>query len=200
MKKESRKSSILKEVVFYIVLIATAIIAFFLPWIRGAYIEQKEKIEKSQSTIGNIDFSIEDETQIVYNEVKEKYLSGDWNGEEILYKGHTIKLDIKDDRSGYILIDGEAYDRENLDLPKNMDFSNVNTQNYQYIPGEGTYIIENCKLVKYLRGNKIDLEGSELIPEKLKNKKNYDEFFFIQVPRLVYDYVTNRLFLLYDKY
>ena len=134
----------------------------------------------------------------VYNEVKENYMSGDWNGQEILYKGHTVKLDTKDYKSGYILIDGEKYEKENLDLPNNMDFSNVNSQNYQYIPGEGTYIIENCKLVKYLRGHKINLQGSELIPEKIKDKKNYDRFY-LEIPKLVYDYVNNRLFLLYDE-
>ncbi len=144
--------------------------------------------------------SSEDKTKIeeVYNEVKENYMSGDWNGQEIQYKGHTIKLDTKDYKSGYILIDGEKYKKENLDLPNNMDFSNVNSQNYQYIPGEGTYIIENCKLVKYLRGNKIDLQGSELIPEKIKDKKNYDRFY-LEIPNLVYDYINNRLFLLYDE-
>ena len=144
--------------------------------------------------------SSEDKTKIeeVYNEVKENYMSGNWNGQEIQYKGHTVKLDTKNYKSGYVLIDGEKYKKENLDLPNNMDFSNVNSQNYQYIPGEGTYIIENCKLVKYLRGHKIDLQGSELIPEKIKDKKNYDRFY-LEIPNLVYDYVNNRLFLLYDE-
>lgn len=164
--------------------------------------EYGTEISTEDVTIKNEADSIssEDKTKFeeVYNEVKENYMSGDWNGEEIQYKGHTIKLDTKDYKSGYILIDGEKYEKENLDLPNNMDFSNVNSQNYQYVPGEGTYIIENCKLVKYLRGHKIDLQGSELIPEKIKDKKNYDRIY-LKIPKLVYDYVNNRLFLLYDE-
>ena len=60
---------------------------------------------------------------------------------------------------------------------------------------------ENAKRMNigdFLRGNKIDLQGSELIPEKIKDKKNYDRFY-LEIPNLVYDYVNNRLFLLYDE-
>lgn len=135
----------------------------------------------------------------IYDEVKELYMSGKWDGKKTVYKNHTIELDAQSkELCGYILIDGNYYNKDNLDLPSDMDFSNnVNSQNYQYIPGEGTYIVENCKLVKYLRGERIDLQGKELISEKIKDLGyNYDpkDLAFLL---LLYDYVHDRLFLQY---
>ncbi len=139
----------------------------------------------------------------IYDEVKELYMSGKWDGKKTIYKKHTIELEASDEvLCGYILIDGNYYNKDNLDLPSDMDFfsnneNNINSKNYQYIPGEGTYIIQNCKLVKYLRGERIDLQGNELIPEKIKDLGyNYDPTDLAYL-LLLYDDVHDGLFLQY---
>lgn len=80
-------------------------------------------------------------------------------------------------------------DREHSDLPDTINWDSSNTDNSNncvYIPGEGTYLIQNKKLVKYLKGESISLPGGSL------NWKT-DDF---NQPVLHYFESSNQLFMI----
>ena len=121
----------------------------------------------------------------LYDKAKEKYLSGEWDGTPIEIDSHTVSLS---NGGGYILVDGYISEsQECLDLLEcDINIQQINSSNYCYIPGQGTYFIYNGSLVKSLRGEIIILQG-----EHLKFRDNKE----LESTHLRYNTTLNKLFL-----
>lgn len=111
--------------------------------------------------INGVDTGLRTDKKILYDEIVDFYQSGEWNGDETIFKDHVISLS---PYFGCVLCDGDILcgQLQNLDLPYQYDDIEGVNSSYTYIPGEGTYLIINHRLVKYVRGNEISLPGGEL--------------------------------------
>lgn len=130
-----------------------------------------------------------------------KYNNGEWDGTEMhTYNGHIIKLD---EGGGYLLLDGYiAVGQRNLDIPESAYklFRN-DIPDYEYVPGQGTYVIIDKKLVKFLRGEQITLPGEELSwkgfqdKDDLYSKTEIDYRIMYDLPTLIYNKIDGKLYL-----
>lgn len=139
---------------------------------------------------------IRSEERIIYDNAVKAYMSGEWDGMEMLIDGaHTIKLD---EGGGYILLDGYiAVDQKNLDIP---EYAYDNICSYEYVPGQGTYTIIDKKLVKFLRGEQITLPGEELSWKGFQDiedliSKMPDSYIMYDLPTLIYNKIDGKLYL-----
>ena len=147
------------------------------------------------------DTPIRTEERIVYDAAEEAYMSGEWDGLEMVLDGHTVKLKEGD---GYILVDGYiAAGQCNLDLPEEYEYDlyTPSSINFQYVPGQGTYAIMDKKLVKFLRGEQIILSGGELswegvqcLEHNILNDK-WNSLYY-NLPRLRYNKISGKLYLI----
>ncbi len=127
----------------------------------------------------------EDYDQILYDEVKDYYLSGEWDGRKTSFRDHIVELSSS---RGYVLSDGYILEEtENLDLPDDFDFEDTDSS-YEYVQGKGTYVIINHKLVKYVRGTEFSLPGEELSWK--------GDYYSDGDVRLVYNFPGKTLYLL----
>lgn len=95
-----------------------------------------------------------------YDEVKAKYLTGEWDGTPTQLNGHEISLS---KTKGSILIDGHfSISSHCLDLPEDLDYDELDSFDTYYIFGEGAYAIVDKKLTKFERGNQVNLPGGTL--------------------------------------
>ncbi len=109
--------------------------------------------------INGIDTGERTDAKILYDVAVELYLNGEWDGMPKTFVHNVVELAPK---GGYVLCDNKILcGQKNLDLPNGYSVEG-NNSNYTYVPGEGTYIIVNHKLVKYVRGNEISIPGEEL--------------------------------------
>lgn len=146
------------------------------------------------------DTPIRTEKRTIYDNAVEAYMSGEWDGTEMLIDGaHTIKLD---EGGGYLLLDGYiAVGQRNLDIPEYAYelFRGV-IPDYEYVPGQGTYVIIDKKLVKFLRGEQITLPGEEL---SWKGFQSYNDLIsqkpdfsiLYDLPTLIYNKIDGKLYL-----
>lgn len=151
--------------------------------------------------------------QSLYEESKEMYLSGEWDGMPMVLDDRTISIS---PLTGRLLLDDIHFDNaEILDFPVDMDNSFLYT--YAYIPQNGIYAIHDDYFIKYVRGKmttlsigKLDYAGFHpdkpeaygLIPyddsyfvwaDNPKSEKLYKEYYY---PSLFWDAYTGNLFLL----
>ena len=112
------------------------------------------------------------EERIIYDKAIESYMSGKWDGKEMATSnGHTIKLA---EGEGYLLLDGSiSFEHRNLDIPDYAyDLFMDDIPDYEYVPGQGTYVIIDKKLVKFLRGEQITLPGEKLSWKGFQDKSD----------------------------
>lgn len=131
----------------------------------------------------------------------DQYLSGKWDGNPITMEGHVISISFR----GYLLMDGyitspsEIHSQHCLDFPKDM-----HRHDYIYIPNEGTYLIENNRLVHYQRQEKVSMSGGPLNWSGMdtENYRPYDVYFYYDEPHdtlfliassVPYDYSSDEL-------
>ena len=109
-----------------------------------------------------------EDKHILYDKAAKLYMSGEWDGTEIILDGKTLKL--ASQCGGYILADGhQLAGYHNLDMPDNVSQYDWNTTNWVYVPGNGTYVIANKHIVKYLRGEENILPGEDLQWKGIQN-------------------------------
>ena len=116
-------------------------------------------------------WDLEEEIRL-YNEAKDLYLSGKWDGTPITMEGQTVSLSRYD---GSILVNDylvSNYQRS-LDLPD--PFNDLLTSNLEYILYEGMYAIKDNTLIKYVRGESISLgDPIDWIGLDPQNPEEYD--------------------------
>lgn len=97
----------------------------------------------------------EKETEKVYDEAKELYRSGKWDGSPMLLNSFTVSLA----ESGDIYVNGnQVYGNVRyIDLPDDFDCEVDVDSWYDYVPGQGVYAIKDKTLIKYVRGEKVSL-------------------------------------------
>ena len=98
--------------------------------------------------------SKKERTDKLYQEAKEMYLSGEWDGFPTTLASHEISFS---PRSGVIQIDGCPVHSEKVDMPENFDYESSDS-NLEYVPGYGMYMIKHGRLLKYQRGYLVCLE------------------------------------------
>lgn len=152
-------------------------------------------------TLNSQETPVRTEERIICDNAIESYMSGEWDGtEKELSNGHTIKLY---ENRGYLLLDGHIEaGQTNLDLPQYAyDLIYDNSCNYAYVPGEGTYTIIDSKLVKFLRGERIDLPGYVLSWKGFKSRDDIikeigvDGTILYELPTLFYNEIDGKLYL-----
>ena len=141
------------------------------------------------------------EKRSICDKAIESYMSGEWDGTEMVTdNGHIIKLD---EGGGYLLLDGYiAVGQRNLDIPESAYelFRDV-IPDYEYVPGQGTYVIIDKKLVKFLRGEQIILPGEELSWKGFQDKNDLyakidvDSRIMYDLPTLIYNQIDGKLYL-----
>lgn len=141
------------------------------------------------------------EERSICDKAIESYMSGEWDGKEMITSnGHTIKLD---EGGGYLLLDGYiSVGQRNLDIPEDAYelFMDV-IPDYEYVPGQGTYVIIDKKLVKFLRGEQITLPGEELSWIGFQDKRDLcakidiDSRIMYDLPTLIYNEIDGKLYL-----
>lgn len=119
--------------------------------------------------------------------IKDLYLNGDWNGEPMVFEGHYINLS----SDGYIAADSHMLDsEENLDIPLNFDDEHpMDTCNFWYIPGKGTYIIDDETYFRCYKGEATKLGKIDAWKEGIGVDTEYHH------PIIYYDEVNDKLFL-----
>lgn len=122
------------------------------------------------------------EEQALADKMIERYLSKEWDGYPIEEHGHTFSLSywgqlLMDD---YLTSPSEIHAQHCLDIPKDMK----NIYYPMFILGEGTYLIEGWRITKYLRGEKIPLQGKGLDWSGMdtENYRPYDTYFYYDEP------------------
>ncbi len=140
------------------------------------------------------------EERSICDKAIESYMSGEWDGKEMITSnGHIIKLD---EGGGYLLLDGYiSVGQRTLDIPESAYeiFRDV-IPDYEYVPGQGTYVIIDKKLVKFLRGEQITLPGKEL---SWKGFQSYNDLIsqkpdfaiMYDLPTLIYNEIDGKLYL-----
>lgn len=141
------------------------------------------------------------EKRSICDKAIEAYMSGEWDGTEMVTSnGHTIKLHVG---GGYLLLDEKiALGQINLDIPEDAYelFRDV-IPDYEYVPGQGTYVIIDNKLVKFLRGEQITLPGEKLSWKGFQNKSDIyakidiDSILKYNLPTLIYNEIDGKLYL-----
>lgn len=144
---------------------------------------------------------IRTEEKSICDKAIESYMSGEWDGTEMVTSnGHIIKLD---EGGGYLLLDGYiAVGQRNLDIPESAYelFRDV-IPDYEYVPGQGTYVIIDNKLVKFLRGEQIILPGEELSWKGFQDKNDLyakidvNSRIIYDLPTLIYNKIDGKLYL-----
>lgn len=126
------------------------------------------------------------EKQALVDSVIGLYVNGEWDGYPTIIEGHTFSLS----RNGELLMDdfltspSKFHSQHCLDLPADMHRSDC------FILGDGSYLILNNRMVKYLKGKEIPLSGGSLVWNgiDLKHYRPYDTFLY-------YDEFHDTLFL-----
>ncbi len=140
------------------------------------------------------------EERTICDKAIESYMSGEWDGKEMITpNGHIIKLD---EGGGYLLLDGYiSVGQRNLDIPESAYelFRDV-IPDYEYVPGQGTYVIIDKKLVKFLRGEQITLPGEELSWKGFQSYNDLisqkpDSAIMYALPTLIYNKIDGKLYL-----
>lgn len=151
--------------------------------------------------VDGVPTGVKNNERILYDKAKNAYLNGQWDGTLAMLDSHYIELS----RTGYLVIDGYLGEgQDNLDLPNDFDFTNANT-GYVCIPPYGTFIIENKKLVNYLRlerteitSNPLEWKGYDFDTEEFNELTETIEdycFYFSKFPLLEYDEDKDKLYL-----
>ena len=137
---------------------------------------------KSSDRFDSIDF---DNRKRLHDKLQRMYFDGEWDGEPMVYDGHYISL------SGNGCICADMYPLNSLktvDLPPNFDTSRVDSCNLEYIPGHGTYFVDEDTYYKYVKGEEFKL-----------GTLNWMEGTGIDVdyhhPYIYYDEVKSKMFL-----
>lgn len=151
------------------------------------------------------DTPIRTEERTIYDNAVEAYMSGEWDGTEmVVNEGHTIKLL---EGAGYVLIDGDivAGQVKKLDMPESAyELFGDNPDLYTYVPGQGTYAIIDKKLVKFLRGEQITLPGERLSWKGIQGLEDYcskieegdgDRTEYV-LPKLIHNKIDGKLYLI----
>ena len=145
---------------------------------------------------------VKNNARILYDKAKTAYLNGQWDGTLAMLDSHYIELS----KAGELLIDGYLGEggQDNLDLPDDIDFTHANT-NYVCIPPYGTFIVENKKLVNYMRlkrteitSNPLEWEGYDFDREEFNELTQTIEdycFYLFKSPLLGYDENEDKLYL-----
>ena len=135
--------------------------------------------------VNGVDTGLRTDKKILYDEIVDFYMSGEWDGKETDFKDHVISLA---EGKGYLRCDGYLLcGQKNLDLPEQYWDIEGTESDYTYIPGEGTYVIIDHRLVKYVRGNEVSLPGDEL---------SWKGTYYGEDVRLVYSHYGRRLYVL----
>lgn len=124
--------------------------------------------------IDNLDGESDDKSEIrLYNKAKNLYLNGEWDGTPITFGSKTVSLSTTD---GCLLVDGYLVSnyQKSLDLPD--PFNDIVSSNFEYIPGQGMYAIQDKTLVKYVRGKKVTLGRNSSLDWKGLDPQNPDEY------------------------
>ena len=141
-----------------------------------------------------------DEEQALADLAIDRYLNEEWDGYPTTMEGHNISLSW----NGELLIDdfltspSKFHPQHCIDLPADMWRSDM------FILGDGAYLIENNRIVKYSRGKEISLSGGTLVWNgiDLENYRPfdtylyYDEFhdtLFLVASSVPYDYSNEEL-------
>ncbi len=123
------------------------------PYSEEIELEEEEEIEDAFNEKEKEDKLIKKEKEKTYNEAKELYWSGKWDGKPMTIRSRTVSIDAY----GAICIDGESINNNRrVDLPDNISRDDVDS-NLEYISGEGVFAFQDTTLIKYVRGEKIEL-------------------------------------------
>lgn len=148
-------------------------------------VETEEEIWKNPKSKKRSD-SIAD-PQAFHETIKNLYLTGEWNGEPMVFDGHYITLS----SDGYICADMYILDsHENLDIPQNFDDKHpMDSCNFWYISGKGTYIVDDETYFKCYKGKVTTLGKIDDWKEGTGVDIDYHH------PIIYYDEVNDKLFL-----
>lgn len=138
----------------------------------------------TSTTISEIKKNLDDsyyEEQALADFAIDRYINNEWDGYSTVMEDHTISIS----GEGCLLIDGfltspsKIHSQHCLDLP-----TDINRRDYMFIFGDGSYLIENNRIVKYLRGKEILLSGGTLNWNgmALENYRPYDTYFYYDEP------------------
>ncbi len=161
------------------------------------------RLYRGEIEIDGVATNVKNNERILCDKAKTAYLNGQWDGTLAMLDSHYIELS----RTGQLLIDGYLGSESgpgNLDLPNDIDFAHSNT-NYVCIPPYGTFIIENKKLVNYMRlkrtevtSNPLEWEGYDFDLEEFNKLTQTVEdycFYVFKSPLLEYDEDEDKLYL-----
>lgn len=151
--------------------------------------DEDEEFEKEEEEKEKAYRKEEKEKEKVYNEAKELYQSGKWDGDKpMTLHSRTVSLN----SYGDILVnDEQVYGYSSyVDLPDDIDENDVDSM-YEYVPGQGVYAIKNKTLIKYVRGKKISL-GTLNAKGSLKGCELED----VRIPYLYFDEESEKLMLI----
>ncbi len=157
---------------------------------------------RGEIEVDGVATNVKNNERILYDKAKNAYLNGQWDGTLAMLDSHYIELS----KAGDLLIDGYLGEGGpgNLDLPNDIDFADSNT-NYVCIPPYGTFIVENKKLVNYMRlerteitSNPLEWEGYDFDLEEFNELTQSVEdycFYLYRSPLLDYDEDEDKLYL-----
>lgn len=136
----------------------------------------------------------EEKAKEVYNEAKELYQSGKWDGAPIILKSLTVSLG----GSGDILVNDEQVygSLSYVDLPDDFNCEEDVDSRCEYVPGQGVYAIKDKALIKYVRGKKVSLKGGVLDAKGSLNYLNNDDWEYNRTPYLYFDEESKELILI----
>jgi len=120
-----------------------------------------------------------------HDKIQLMYFNGEWDGEPMVLDGHYISIS----DNGYILADMHCLDsQKTVDLPPDFDTRRVDSCNLSYIPGKGTYFVDDETYIYCSNGEEFKL-----------GKVNWKEGTGIDVdyhhPFIHYDDVNSTMFL-----
>ena len=138
------------------------------------------------------------------------YFNGAWDGEPMVFDRHYISIS----ESGYICADmHRLISQKTVDLPLDFDTARSDDCNTEYIPGKGTYFVDDETYIYCYKGMEAKLgklnwkDGTGIDVEYHHPFIHYDEVtskMFLWTPMIysynvVYDYTYLYIFPDYDK-
>ena len=122
---------------------------------------------------------------LLYDKAKDMYLNG-WDGSEVEIDSHIISISKTD---GAILKDGYLLQGQHcVDLPE--DEYQCESLNYEFIFGEGCYVVVDNQLCKYKRQELIKLPGEKLnwTSNESNNENAIPHLFYCREHDILYLY------------
>lgn len=145
-----------------------------------------------------------------HNTIQFMYFNGAWDGEPMVFDRHYISIS----ESGYICADmHRLISQKTVDLPLDFDTARSDDCNTEYIPGKGTYFVDDETYIYCYKGMEAKLgklnwkDGTGIDVEYHHPFIHYDDVtskMFLWTPMIysynvVYDYTYLYIFPDYDK-